>query len=112
MAKISDYLNFLHAKGIALSDTNPGSTEYALKLEDVFSAVDLLNTSNTAILGGDILSKKNGKLNYTYENWYCQQQDKEESDKFISRSHLITREYIYGLINNPNYKYHYAVLVI
>ncbi len=42
----------------------------ALTVNDALYALDLLNGSLIAILGGDIFSKKeNGKLIYAYQLW-------------------------------------------
>lgn len=112
MGENSNYLNFIQRKGIALSEINPGSNEYALKLYDVLSAIELLEISETAVLGGDILSDESGKLRYTYENWYCQRQDNEEDADYSKRSCLIAREYINKLINREDDENQYAVLVI
>lgn len=67
--------------------------------------------SQTAVLGGGILSDESGELEYIYENWYCQKQDEEENADYIKRSHLIARKYINELIARAVDENQYAVLV-
>ena len=72
MNTITDYLNFIKEKGRPLSEVNPGSDELALIVDDALKAIELLKGTHSAILGGDILMDKLGKLAYTYENWYSE----------------------------------------
>lgn len=104
MHKISKYLNFLKDKGIPLSTINPGSHEVALSVHDAFEALELLEDSQTAILGGDILSEdENGKLGYAlhiwghdyhYLSWSCSQQEDEAWEEYIERSHNFAEDSI------------------
>jgi hypothetical protein len=103
MAQISIYLNFIREKGRSLSEVNPGSNEIALTVNDALHALDLLNGSRIAVLGGDILSEDNGKLtyaiyswgyDYSYLNWYCNKIDDESQEDYIKRSYVIAKKSI------------------
>lgn len=104
MKPISIYLDFIRKKGRPLSEINPGSDEIALTVNDAICALDLLNGSQIAVLGGDILTENiNGKLTYVihswgyeycYLNWSCNHMDKENLENYVSRSHIIARESI------------------
>lgn len=126
MKPISIYLNFIREKGRLLSEINPGSDEIALTVPDALHALDLLNGSQIAVLGGDILSEKeNGKLIYAYQfwgdgqeyhclNWYCSRIDNESQEDYVRRSHRIAKESI--IIANDTAKHLekkcYIVIVI
>jgi len=106
MKQISDYLNFIKEKGYPLSEINPGSDEIALTVNDALCALDLLNGSNVAVLGGDIISKKkNGEFIYAYQlwgdgyeyhylNWSCSRMDNESQEDYIKRSYIVAKESI------------------
>ena len=106
MKQISTYLNFVKEKGRPLSDINPGSNEFALTVNEALHALELLDGSLIAVLGGDILSQKeNGELVYAYQfwgdrqeyhflNWFCNKMDNEDQENFVRRSHRVARESI------------------
>src|SRR6478609_6483987 len=96
--KLSNYMNFLQERGRSLEEINPGSDEIALKLDDALQAIDLLQDAQSPILGGDILSDESGKLVYTYENWYCEKQEKENHAEYCLRSNNIAKSYLTNLI--------------
>jgi len=109
--KLSNYMNFLKERGRSLSEINPGSDEVALNIDDALQAIEFLKESQLPILGGDILSDESGKLVYTYENWYCEKQEKENHNEYCLRSYSISKNYLTSLLKK-NYKNHYAVIVI
>lgn len=95
------YLDFLKEKGKPLSEINPGSDEIALTVSDALEALELLRDSQTAILGGDILSEENNGLIYAYQfwgeeyqylNWYCDKNDNESRTDYLRRSYLLAKE--------------------
>jgi len=104
MKPLSIYFSFIKEKGQPLSEINPGSDEIALTVNDALCALDLLNGSNIAILGGDILTKDvNDKLayaihswgyDYCYLNWYCDKIDSESQEDYIKRSYIVAKESI------------------
>ncbi|MDR1199326.1 MAG: immunity 40 family protein [Prevotellaceae bacterium] len=106
MKQISIYLNFIKEKGRSLSEINPGSDEIALTVDDALYALDLLDASHIAVLGGDILSEKeNGEFIYAYQfwgngyeyhclNWSCSRVDNESQEDYVKRSYIIAKENI------------------
>ncbi|OPB88529.1 hypothetical protein [Elizabethkingia ursingii] len=51
-------------------EINSGSAEVALTVADALQALDLLDGSGVAILGGDVLAEKeSGELIYAYQFW-------------------------------------------
>lgn len=101
MKNISMYLNFLKEKGKPLSEINPGSDEIALTVNDALHALELLIDSQTAILGGDILSEENNELIYAYQlwgaeyhclSWYCDKYNNESKADYLQRSYVLARE--------------------
>lgn len=98
---MSNYLDFLKEKGKLLSEINPGSDEIALTANDALQALEFLKDSQTAILGGDILSEENNELIYAYQlwgeeyqylNWYCDKNDNESKADYLQRSYVLARE--------------------
>jgi hypothetical protein len=105
MENILSYLNFIREKGRPVSEINPGSDEIALAVDDALQAIELLENSQTAILGGDVLSEDKGELIYAYQlwgeeyhylNWYCDRMDNESEDVYLKRSYNIAKE---GIVN-------------
>lgn len=90
-------------KGYLLSEINPGSDEIALATDDALHTLDLLYDAKIPILGGDILSEKEGKLIYAYDlwgyeyhflNWYCEKEEIETEEDYINRSYIIAKKSI------------------
>lgn len=105
MESILNYLDFIKLKGRPLSEVNPGSDEIALTVDDALHALELLKSTHTAILGGDIFSENNGELIYAYQlwgaeyhylNWYCDRMSQESKEDYLKRCYNVARE---GIIN-------------
>jgi len=104
MKQISVYMNFIREKGRPLSEINPGSNEFALTEDDALFALNLLNNSRIAILGGDILTeKKDGELIYAYQlwgieyhclNWFCDKIHNESQENYVQRSYIAAKKNI------------------
>lgn len=99
----SNYKDFIKSRGIPLSEINPGSSELALSVEDALFAIELLDNSQTIILGGDIISNQNGNLGYAihlwgydyhYLNWYCDRLEREIENEYRLRSYIVAKESI------------------
>ena len=123
MVNRTKYLAFLQNKGRALSEINPGSDERALKVKDALHLLKLLMESQTAILGGDIISEENNELIYAYQlwgyefqylNWYCDQKPNEKREEFLERSFFLAKEGIHNAnqVADKLNKECYIVLVI
>lgn len=95
-----DYTSFIKEHGIPLARLNPGSDEYALNTDDALYAIDLLKTHEVAIVGGDIMSKKDDSLIYAYQlwgskyqslNWYCSRDSGESDPDYAKRTYELAR---------------------
>jgi len=98
------FVRFISSEGRKLSEINPGSDEVALVPSKAMEALKLLEGSQVAVLGGDVLSDSSGKLVYNYENWYCEQLPGESPLDFVQRSQSVAYDFIAGLVrrNDPN----------
>ena len=47
-----------------------------------------------AVLGGDVVLVENGKLSYTYDNWYTDSEVGEAYEHYCARSRAYTLEYV------------------
>lgn len=100
MEPISIYLDFLRLKGYSLSEINPGSDELALSSKDALEAINLIKDANLQILGGDILTNDNEKLQYAYHlwgeeyhclNWSCNESENESLEDYKRKSYEVAR---------------------
>ena len=76
-----------------------GSIEIAWSSEDVYDAIKILKKKKILILGGDVCLIDNGKIKYTYDNWYTDDVN-EEIDKVYKK----TIEYI-NIFTNKRKQY-------
>ena len=103
-------MKFIKERGRPLVEINPGSDEMALKIDDALKAIELLQNTHLAILGGDILSDESGELTYIYENWYCEKIKNENQDEYRNRSFDFAKKYINNLVERGS-KNLFVVLV-
>lgn len=97
------YFELLREFGRPLAEINPGSSEVALSCEKAGEAIEILKELNRPILGGDIVSERNGSILYAYQawgskyislNWYCKKEPEEEAEAFVRRSLRLAEERI------------------
>jgi hypothetical protein len=69
MSNLNFYFDFLRTNGFPLSTINPGSNEFALEYKNALLAIEMLKETGKVILGGDILSRKDGRLIYIIDLW-------------------------------------------
>ena len=88
----------------AINLSHLGVNELAWKYEDALHVLDELVNKNVIIVGGDVLEKQENTIDYTYDNWYYNGNNLQDSFKQA-------KEYItnYCLRNGVNY---YFVIVI
>jgi hypothetical protein len=111
MNTMSHYLSFIRDKGRPLSEINPGSDEYGLRIDEALKALEILQETQSAILGGDILTGESGVLAYTYDNWYCEQYESESHMDFVKRSLDTAKAYIQEIAKRSGND-RYVVIVI
>jgi hypothetical protein len=63
-----DYKNFIQAEGISGLEYR-GTDEKVLTVPNALRALELLRDTNSIILGGDIVSKENDRLDYAMYIW-------------------------------------------
>lgn len=84
--------NYLLNNGVKLWEET--SKEYALSRDNSLKFIEILRLEKKAILGGDVLYKKNNIFYHTYDNWYIQKVNNESHDSYLQRSIEISLEYI------------------
>lgn len=86
------FFEVLNAKGRPLQEI--GVNEIALQRPDALKAIEALQDTQVAILGGDVLRVLNGRPAYTGDNWYSEQGGNESLTGFLKRSWEIAEQYI------------------
>ena len=71
-----------------------GVQNFGLTREQALSVLDKFRCSGIAILGGDVYRISNGKLEPTYDNWYCDRENSENIDDYTRRSIQKANEFI------------------
>ncbi|WP_411850307.1 Imm40 family immunity protein [Stenotrophomonas sp. LGBM10] len=71
-----------------------GVRNWALDQAGALDALERLHHEGIAVAGGDVYRLENGRLEPTYDNWYCDRSDDESIDEYIERSIDIARSYI------------------
>src|SRR5688572_444350 len=77
-----------------------GVEELAWCPEDAFRVLELLQSTEIAVLGGDVYVKRSGKLEPSYENWYAEHAPDEVPSEFAIRSQSIAREYLENMMKS------------
>lgn len=93
MANTNIFQQILAAEGRPLAVINPGSDEVALSRDATIRAINALNGTETAILGGDVLVD-DGQLRYANANWHCDRQHGEALREYAERSREVARIYV------------------
>lgn len=94
-----EYANFIQKKGRSMSEINPGSNEWALKIDDALEAIELLKDTAIVILGGDVIFEEKGKLSFGSESWHVDKKKNENQQEFTTRSHEESKKYVYNIKN-------------
>jgi hypothetical protein len=92
MKSNAEYLKLLQARGISLQRF--GLSDFALRRADAIVAIDLLQATSIAILGGDVFFNKATGIELAYANWHSDQADDESDDRFVIRSCFEAKRYI------------------
>jgi hypothetical protein len=80
------------AVGKSLEDL--GIRNWALEQDQALEALNQLAREGIAVLGGDVYLMQEGKLQVSYDNWYCERPLTEKEEDFVSRSIEVARTYI------------------
>jgi hypothetical protein len=76
-----------------LGEFNPGSFEYALDREAAVEAIQALEGTNRAVLGGDVVKITDGRLQYA-DNWFVERKPTESDSSFATRSQNYALRYV------------------
>ena len=82
----------LVSKGVSLQSL--GISELGLLRDDALQGVEVLRTSSTPILGGDVYFIREGSVEQAFANWHTDQHHGEGRREFAERSCLQTAEYV------------------
>jgi hypothetical protein len=88
------YLEIQKTSGVHLDQINVGSCEVAFTRDVALEALQSLNDTPVAVLGGDVLRISSGKLEYVYANWYCNKVEYEGSLSYAERSRCKAMSYV------------------
>jgi hypothetical protein len=71
-----------------------GIHDRAFSKEDALKIISEVEKFKKPILGGDVLELKGGKIQYNYDNWYCDKFPNELQTEYLKRSIDRAKEYI------------------
>lgn len=71
-----------------------GVRNWALDSSSALRALDQFLAMKVSVLGGDVYEIKNGVVEISYDNWYCDPLDGESESDFSVRSILVAKKYI------------------
>lgn len=75
-----------------------GVEEMAWRPKDAAQVLELLRSTEIAVLGGDVYVKPIGRFKPNYENWFAERDPQEMPSTFAIRSQSIAREYLANLM--------------
>ena len=88
----SNEVDSILSVGRSLEDA--GICNWALNREDALVALAKLLEIGVAVLGGDVYLVKGAFVDSNYDNWYCDQSERESDSAFVERSITMARSYI------------------
>ena len=91
----------ISSEGRPLAEINPGSTEIALSRMAALKAIDALDNTNIAVLGGDIVVAEDERLRYADATWHTNRRAEEEAMAFALRSRIAASDYVRGYPQRP-----------
>ena len=80
--------------GVGQSLENNGVRNWGLERDAALVALEKLSEIGVAVLGGDVYLVTNTGAESNYDNWYCNQEDREAKLDFVSRSIEKAKNYI------------------
>ncbi len=80
------------SRGISLE--SEGIRNWAMTEPLAISAINEIAELGIPILGGDIYVSNIGRLQLTYDNWYCNKRDSENFNEYVARSQQTAISYI------------------
>lgn len=113
-------LDFVSTKGFHIDNLEPNPDHvhsWALLYEDAIDLCQLCRHQLIPILGGDAISKKQGKYCFTYESWYTQTMKGEcfssylvrtvnTAISFLERHYMADSSLLYSFTVDPDASYY------
>jgi Immunity protein 40 len=99
MTELLEYTRLLAHYGVSLKKL--GSNETALLREDALGAIDLLDHTGIAVLGGHVYFKTQRRVETAQANWQIERRTGEENESYARRSCVLAREYIAAFPEEP-----------
>ena len=93
--------------GITLPDYGFG---WGLDKASALLALAELQESMIPILGGDVLTLKNGRWEHTYDNWYCNIEPNESEEDYCVRSNYVARKYIQKYPTKEGFEFVFVIV--
>lgn len=87
-----EYLDILASEGRDLKEA--GVNGAALQKRSALRAVEALRAASVQILGGDVYRVTRGKLELSYDNWYCKDAGEPGTDEYLKASLAQAKRYI------------------
>jgi len=103
------YLNFIREHGVDLEKAL-GVKEWALSRNDALTAIGILRDGHEAVLGGDVIFEREGRLRYTHDNWHSDPGENEPTAQYIERSLAEAEGYIRKYPETNEGKYYYVIV--
>ncbi|MCK4766074.1 MAG: hypothetical protein KAW12_28000 [Candidatus Aminicenantes bacterium] len=109
MSGVKEFESLLEEEGYDL--ISMGVNGKALRQATALRAVEILEKNKIPILGGDILVIKNNTIDYTYDNWDCDEEDFSEYEDYLQKSWAISRKYIHLFEDKDDAIYLYQIVI-
>ena len=71
-----------------------GVRNWALDRESALKALRQFSVMKIAVLGGDVYTVRDTRLESTYDNWYCNARAGERGAEYVARSIATAKQYI------------------
>ena len=88
----SDEVDAIFSVGIFLG--NVGVRNWAIPHSNALAVLDRLADIGVGVLGGDVYLKREGTIELSYDNWYCNPEITESDKDFVNRSISYARTYV------------------
>jgi hypothetical protein len=92
MNDIKEFELLLKKKGYNLLPI--GVNGIALRKNHSLRAVEILENNKIPILGGDVFVLSNEKIEFSYDSWYCNEEDFNQYEEYLHNSWEVSRKYI------------------
>jgi hypothetical protein len=109
MNDIKEFESLLKQHGYDLRSI--GVKGAALMQAHALKAIEILENQNIPILGGDVFVLKEKKIDFSYDNWYCDEEDFDNYEEYIRMSWETARKYIKLFKENDNEIYMFQIVI-